>query len=211
MDQSIGEMVVPIFRLTASDIQNIKTSEIGGTGGRALKSGDVIEEPNVKLGTGLGSRPLSARLDGKENKFDHRYEHAIARSKPSLPGRRGNVSTSTNKSSSAAGGYSPAFGSYAPQVAPAVGAPPSNFPFAFAPPPPPPPPPPSFFASMLPPPPPPPPTSWQLPTTNRQAAAGSVPPNTFDALRAYQQFTGNGNLLAPPGSFPFPKPQGEDK
>jgi protein NRD1 len=36
------------------------TAEYGGTGGKAIESGMVVEEPDIEIGAGVSSKGLSA-------------------------------------------------------------------------------------------------------------------------------------------------------
>lgn len=57
-DYSTGISVIPIERLTEADRKWVVTSEYGGTGGRALETGLVIEEPDIEIGTGVSSKGM---------------------------------------------------------------------------------------------------------------------------------------------------------
>jgi protein NRD1 len=48
--------VIPISRLTDADRKWVLTAEYGGTGGRALEAGMVIEEPDIEIGAGVSSK-----------------------------------------------------------------------------------------------------------------------------------------------------------
>lgn len=51
--------MVPISRLTDADRKWALTAEHGGTGGRPLEGGMVIEEPDIEIGAGVSSKGIS--------------------------------------------------------------------------------------------------------------------------------------------------------
>ncbi|KAF1829061.1 hypothetical protein BDW02DRAFT_510868 [Decorospora gaudefroyi] len=55
-DYQTGISVVPISRLTDADRKWALTAEHGGTGGRPLEGGMVIEEPDIEIGAGVSSK-----------------------------------------------------------------------------------------------------------------------------------------------------------
>ncbi|CAE7196026.1 hypothetical protein P3342_010012 [Pyrenophora teres f. teres] len=61
-DYTTGISVVPISRLTDADRKWALTAEHGGTGGRALEGGMVIEEPDIEIGAGVSSKAISRRV-----------------------------------------------------------------------------------------------------------------------------------------------------
>ena len=58
-DYETGVSVIPISRLTDADRKWVVTAEFGGTGGRALESGMVLEEPDIEIGAGVSSKGKS--------------------------------------------------------------------------------------------------------------------------------------------------------
>lgn len=48
--------MIPISRLTDADRKWVVTAEFGGTGGRPLEGGMVIEEPDIEIGAGVSSK-----------------------------------------------------------------------------------------------------------------------------------------------------------
>ena len=81
--------MIPITRLTDADRKWVVTAEYGGTGGRALESNMVIEEPDIEIGAGVSSK-------GKRTKhtmwsiLDANFHVAISRRvPPDTGGRRG--------------------------------------------------------------------------------------------------------------------------
>ena len=56
-----GYSVIPIERLTEADKRWVLTAEYGGTGGKPLASGMVMEEPDIEIGAGVSSKAISKR------------------------------------------------------------------------------------------------------------------------------------------------------
>ncbi|TKX19501.1 RNA polymerase II-binding domain-containing protein 2 [Elsinoe australis] len=61
-DYSNGESTIPIGSLTEADIKWCLTAENGGTGGRDIVPGMVIEEPDIEIGAGVSSKAMSKRV-----------------------------------------------------------------------------------------------------------------------------------------------------
>ncbi|OKP14618.1 Rpb7-binding protein seb1 [Penicillium subrubescens] len=61
-DYQTGISVIPIERLTDADRKWLLTAEYGGTGGRPIQSGMVVEEPDIEIGAGLSSKAISQRI-----------------------------------------------------------------------------------------------------------------------------------------------------
>ncbi|KAH7089985.1 hypothetical protein FB567DRAFT_522014 [Paraphoma chrysanthemicola] len=61
-DYQTGISVIPISRLTDADRKWALTAEHGGTGGRQLEGGMVIEEPDIEIGAGVSSKAISRRV-----------------------------------------------------------------------------------------------------------------------------------------------------
>lgn len=61
-DYQTGVSVIPIDRLTDADRKWMLTAEYGGTGGRAIESGMVVEEPDIEIGAGVSSKGMSNSL-----------------------------------------------------------------------------------------------------------------------------------------------------
>ena len=55
-DYQTGISVIPIERLTDADRKWMLTAEYGGTGGKAIESGLVVEEPDIEIGAGVSSK-----------------------------------------------------------------------------------------------------------------------------------------------------------
>lgn len=61
-DYQTGVSVIPIERLTEADRKWMLSAEYGGTGGRAIESGMVVEEPDIEIGAGVSSKAISRRI-----------------------------------------------------------------------------------------------------------------------------------------------------
>lgn len=61
-DYSTGVSIIPIDALTEADNKWVHTAEFGGTGGRAIESGLVFEEPDIEIGAGVSSKAMSRRV-----------------------------------------------------------------------------------------------------------------------------------------------------
>jgi protein NRD1 len=57
-DYQTGISIIPIERLTEADRKWVVTAEYGGTGGQALESGMVLEEPDIEIGAGVSSKGM---------------------------------------------------------------------------------------------------------------------------------------------------------
>lgn len=55
-DYSNGISIIPIDTLTDADHKWMVTAEFGGTGGRPIESGLVVEEPDIEIGAGVSSK-----------------------------------------------------------------------------------------------------------------------------------------------------------
>lgn len=74
-DYQTGISVIPISRLTEADRKWALTAEYGGTGGRALEGGMVIEEPDIEIGAGVSSKGMPV--------FSRTGELPLTKSQPS--------------------------------------------------------------------------------------------------------------------------------
>ncbi|EMC96713.1 hypothetical protein BAUCODRAFT_486997 [Baudoinia panamericana UAMH 10762] len=79
-DYQRGESIIPIHKLTEADIKWLMTAEYGGTGGKALEGGMVLEEPDIEIGAGVSSKAMSKRVmpeagppSNKRQKEDKRH------------------------------------------------------------------------------------------------------------------------------------------
>ncbi|KAJ5482462.1 hypothetical protein N7475_001274 [Penicillium sp. IBT 31633x] len=61
-DYQTGVSIIPIERLTEADRKWMLTAEYGGTGGRPIESGMVVEEPDIEIGAGVSSKAISRRI-----------------------------------------------------------------------------------------------------------------------------------------------------
>ncbi|KAK6845155.1 hypothetical protein PG995_015265 [Apiospora arundinis] len=61
-DYSTGVSVIPINKLTEADRKWMLSAEYGGSGGRAIESGMVVEEPDIEIGAGVSSKAISRRM-----------------------------------------------------------------------------------------------------------------------------------------------------
>ncbi|KAJ5149039.1 hypothetical protein N7448_000617 [Penicillium atrosanguineum] len=61
-DYQTGVSIIPIERLTEADRKWMLTAEYGGTSGRAIESGMVVEEPDIEIGAGVSSKAISRRI-----------------------------------------------------------------------------------------------------------------------------------------------------
>jgi protein NRD1 len=59
-DYQTGISVIPIDRLTDADRKWMLTGEYGGTGGKPLEWGMVVEEPDIEIGAGVSSKGTSS-------------------------------------------------------------------------------------------------------------------------------------------------------
>ena len=61
-DYAKGESIIPIHKLTDADMKWLLTAEYGGTGGRKVEGGMVLEEPDIEIGAGVSSKAMSKRV-----------------------------------------------------------------------------------------------------------------------------------------------------
>lgn len=61
-DYQTGISIIPIDRLTDADRKWMLTAEYGGTGGRSIESGMVVEEPDIEIGAGVSSKGKSSHI-----------------------------------------------------------------------------------------------------------------------------------------------------
>ncbi|EED15124.1 RNA binding protein Nrd1, putative [Talaromyces stipitatus ATCC 10500] len=61
-DYQTGISIIPIERLTEADRKWMLTAEYGGTGGKPIESGMVVEEPDIEIGAGVSSKAISRRM-----------------------------------------------------------------------------------------------------------------------------------------------------
>lgn len=63
-DYQTGISIIPIDRLTDADRKWMLTADYGGTGGKAIESGLVVEEPDIEIGAGVSSKGKSSCHSG---------------------------------------------------------------------------------------------------------------------------------------------------
>ncbi|KAI1471530.1 uncharacterized protein F4812DRAFT_414430 [Daldinia caldariorum] len=61
-DYQTGISVIPISKLTEADRKWMLTAEYGGSGGRPIETGMVVEEPDIEIGAGVSSKAISRRM-----------------------------------------------------------------------------------------------------------------------------------------------------
>ncbi|CAK7198972.1 hypothetical protein SEUCBS139899_001640 [Sporothrix eucalyptigena] len=61
-DYSKGVSVIPIAKLTEADRKWLLTAPWGGSGGRPIATGLVVEEPDIEIGAGVSSKAISRRM-----------------------------------------------------------------------------------------------------------------------------------------------------
>lgn len=62
-DYSTGVSIVPISRLTDADCKWMLTAEYGGSGGKPIETGMVVEEPDIEIGAGVSSKGMTLLSD----------------------------------------------------------------------------------------------------------------------------------------------------
>ncbi|KAL0258669.1 hypothetical protein SLS55_006169 [Diplodia seriata] len=117
-DYSTGISVIPIDRLTEADRKWVVTSEYGGTGGRALETGLVIEEPDIEIGTGVSSKGmfLSSHLEIMGKPFNNAKGKAMSRRVgPEPTGKHGHFHGRRNNHGGGGGHHGGGFDPNAPR------------------------------------------------------------------------------------------------
>ncbi|KAK2766202.1 hypothetical protein FQN54_007718 [Arachnomyces sp. PD_36] len=61
-DYQTGISIIPIERLTDADRKWMLSAEYGGTGGKPIEAGMVVEEPDIEIGAGVSSKAISRRM-----------------------------------------------------------------------------------------------------------------------------------------------------
>jgi protein NRD1 len=59
-DYQTGISIIPVDRLTDADRKWMLSAEYGGTGGRQIEPGMVVEEPDIEIGAGVSSKGMSS-------------------------------------------------------------------------------------------------------------------------------------------------------
>ncbi|EZF22862.1 hypothetical protein H112_04354 [Trichophyton rubrum D6] len=65
-DYHTGVSIIPVDRLTEADRKWLLTAEYGGTGGKPIENGMVVEEPDIEIGAGVSSKGTYKNLKGLE-------------------------------------------------------------------------------------------------------------------------------------------------
>lgn len=55
-DYQTGISIIPVDRLTDADRKWMLSAEYGGTGGKSIEPGLVVEEPDIEIGAGVSSK-----------------------------------------------------------------------------------------------------------------------------------------------------------
>ncbi|KAH9908061.1 hypothetical protein F4778DRAFT_777427 [Xylariomycetidae sp. FL2044] len=61
-DYQTGISIIPIHKLTDADRKWMLTAEFGGSGGKPIETGLVVEEPDIEIGAGVSSKAISRRM-----------------------------------------------------------------------------------------------------------------------------------------------------
>ncbi|KAH9217228.1 hypothetical protein DL95DRAFT_386727 [Leptodontidium sp. 2 PMI_412] len=61
-DYQTGVSIIPISKLTDADRKWMVSAEYGGSGGKPMESGMVVEEPDIEIGQGVSSKAISRRM-----------------------------------------------------------------------------------------------------------------------------------------------------
>lgn len=61
-DYQTGVSVIPIQKLTDADRKWMLTAAWGGSGGKPISHGMVVEEPDIEIGAGVSSKAISRRM-----------------------------------------------------------------------------------------------------------------------------------------------------
>lgn len=61
-DYQTGISVIPISKLTEADRKWMLTAPYGGSGGKPIVTGLVVEEPDIEIGAGVSSKAISRRM-----------------------------------------------------------------------------------------------------------------------------------------------------
>ncbi|RDL38252.1 uncharacterized protein BP5553_02592 [Venustampulla echinocandica] len=61
-DYQTGVSIIPISKLTDADRKWMLSAEYGGSGGKPIESGMVVEEPDIEIGAGVSSKAISRRM-----------------------------------------------------------------------------------------------------------------------------------------------------
>ncbi|KAI5863413.1 hypothetical protein GGS23DRAFT_566802 [Durotheca rogersii] len=123
-DYQTGISVIPINKLTEADRKWMLTAEYGGSGGRPIETGLVVEEPDIEIGAGVSSKAISRRMQtdkggrhgpkssrgpsgdeegdltrwrrNRDNRRDDREEAPVANNGPAIPSFPFGIGTGPN-------------------------------------------------------------------------------------------------------------------
>ncbi|KAH8677441.1 hypothetical protein BX600DRAFT_127408 [Xylariales sp. PMI_506] len=95
-DYATGVSVIPISKLTEADRKWMLTADWGGSGGRPIEGGLVVEEPDIEIGAGVSSKAISRRMQTdrggkhgpKSTKAGEEEEQNLARWRRNKDGRK---------------------------------------------------------------------------------------------------------------------------
>jgi len=65
-DYQTGISIIPTDRLTDADRKWMLTADYGGTGGKSIEAGMVVEEPDIEIGAGVSSKGRSIMSIGNQ-------------------------------------------------------------------------------------------------------------------------------------------------
>ncbi|KAK5118661.1 hypothetical protein LTR85_008126 [Meristemomyces frigidus] len=116
-DYQRGESIIPIHKLTEADVKWLMTAEFGGTGGKQLEAGMVLEEPDIEIGAGVSSKAMSKRVlpaDGGPPSKKQRDDRGEGRGRKRGSGHGQHQQQHDYDGGFGAGGYSGVTGGGAP-------------------------------------------------------------------------------------------------
>jgi protein NRD1 len=97
-DYSTGISVIPINKLTEADRKWMLTADFGGSGGRPIETGLVVEEPDIEIGAGVSSKAISRRMQ-----TDRGGKHGPKSSRGGGGGGGGNNNNNNNNNNNGGG------------------------------------------------------------------------------------------------------------
>jgi protein NRD1 len=74
-DYKEGTSTIPINVLTDADCKWMLNAEYGGTGGKPIETGMIVEEPDIEIGAGPSSKGITSiqLLNDNAANIDHSY------------------------------------------------------------------------------------------------------------------------------------------
>lgn len=104
-DYQTGVSIIPIERLTDADRKWMLTAEYGGSGGKQIEPGMVVEEPDIEIGAGVSSKGTSYYIAiSSTDSLTHPKTAISRRMATDQGGMRGPKSTRTGPSNGERGG-----------------------------------------------------------------------------------------------------------